>query len=245
MERLHKVTAGFIFAFICLHFANHFIGLEGASAHQQFLEAARLVYRHPVVELLLLMAFFIQMLTGMALAKKIWREKKDIIHQLQAASGTYLAIFIVLHVAWAFVGRLVLNLDTNFDYVAVTLMMPGWSYVFLLLYGLAIVALFTHIGCICFDIFKKTNRRLSWVCLIVVMAAGVYVAWLLLMMYSGRLYPVNVPEAYTDVFGAVPQSATLNPLPEKAPDSKAEPASPDHQSDKGDKDSRGGDNVKN
>lgn len=215
MERLHKVSAGFIFAFICLHFANHLIGLEGTAAHQQFLEAARLIYRHPVVEMVLLLAFVIQMITGIALSRMIWAQKKDIIHQLQAASGTYLAVFIAVHVAWVFLGRLVLNLDTNFDYAAVTMMTPGWSWVFMPLYGLAIVALFTHIGCITYDIFKKTDKRLGAAFLVAVQGVGIYVAYLVLMMYSGRLYPVDLPDSYTDVFGHPAAAASAAPAEEK------------------------------
>ena len=231
MERLHKVSAGFIFAFICLHFANHLIGLEGTGAHQQFLEAARLIYRHPVVEMVLSLAFVLQIITGIALSRVIWREKKDFIHQLQAASGTYLAFFIVVHVAWVFLGRLVLNLDTNFDYAAATLMTPGWAWIFLPLYGLATVALFTHIGCITYDIFKKTDKRLGVACLVLVQGAGVYVTYLLLMMYSGRLYPVNLPDQYTDVFGH-PLAAVTAPAahPEEKP-AKEEPV-PTHAEDK-------------
>ncbi len=222
MERLHKVSAGVIFAFICLHFANHLIGLEGIGAHQQFLDAARLVYRHPVVELILLLAFVIQIITGIALSREIWTKKKDIIHQFQAASGTYLAVFVVLHVAWMFVGRMVLNLDTNFDYVSATLMTAPWSWIFLPLYGLAIVALFTHIGCIAYDIFKKTDKRIGWACLVVVFGGGLYVTYLILWMYSGRLYPVTVPDAYAEVFG---RPVTAAPAAE-APGLDALPSSP-------------------
>lgn len=211
MERLHKVTAGFVFAFICLHFAIHLIGLEGVATYQQVLEAARLIYRHPIVELLLLMAFVVQILTGVALSRTIWREKKDIVHQLQAASGTYLAVFTVLHVAWVFVGRLILNLDTNFDYASVTLSAPGWMYVAIPFYGLAIMAIFTHIGCICYDIFKKTNKRLGGAFIVIAMGAGGYVAYLILMMYTGRLYPVTLAEEYTEVFGQPVAVAPLAP----------------------------------
>ena len=223
MERLHKVSAGFIFAFICLHFANHLIGLEGIAAHQQFLEAARLIYRHPVVEMVLLMAFVIQMITGIALSRVIWREKKDIIHQLQAISGTYLAVFIFVHVAWVFLGRLVLNLDTNFDYAAATMITPGWSWVFMPLYGLAVVALFMHLGCITYDIFKKTDKRLGVACLVIVQGAGLYVTYLLLMMYSGRLYPIDLPDQYTDVFGH-PVIAVTAPKDGKPAKEEAVPA---------------------
>lgn len=209
MERLHKVSAGFIFAFICLHFANHLVGLQGQGAHQQFLEAARLVYRHPIVELVLLMAFVIQIITGIALAREIWVRKKDLIHQLQAVSGVYMAFFIVFHVGGVFMGRLVFNLDTNFDFAAITLTKP-WIYFFLPYYGLAIMAIFTHIGCICFDIFKKSNVRLAGACLIVAVGVGAYVTYLILMMYSGRLYPVTIAEPYTEAFSGV-QAYDLTP----------------------------------
>ncbi len=203
MERLHKVSAGFIFAFICLHFANHLVGLQGQGVHQQFLEAARLVYRHPIVELVLLMAFVIQIITGIALAREIWTRKKDFIHQLQAASGAYMAFFIVVHVGAVFMGRLVFNLDTNFDFAAITLTQP-WVYFFLPYYALAIMAIFIHIGCICYDIFKKSNKRLGGACLVVAVGVGVYVTYAILMMYSGRLYPVTIGEPYLEAFGAEP-----------------------------------------
>lgn len=209
MERLHKVSAGFIFAFICLHFANHLVGLQGQGAHQQFLEAARLVYRHPIVELVLLMAFVIQIITGIALAREIWARKKDLIHQLQAVSGVYMAFFIVFHVGGVFMGRLVFNLDTNFDFAAITLTKP-WIYFFLPYYGLAIMAIFTHIGCICFDIFKKSNVRLAGACLTVAVGVGAYVTYLILMMYSGQLYPVTIAEPYTEAFSGV-QAYDLTP----------------------------------
>lgn len=223
MERLHKVSAGFIFAFICLHFANHLVGLQGQGAHQQFLEAARLVYRHPIVELVLLMAFVIQIITGIALAREIWARKKDFIHQLQAASGAYMAFFIVVHVGGVFMGRLVFNLDTNFDFAAVTLTKP-WVYFFLPYYGLAIMAIFTHIGCICYDIFKKSNIRLAWACLVVAVGIGAYVTYLILMMYSGRLYPVTIAEPYVEAFGGEP---TYYLAPEQSAPVAAETAQPE------------------
>lgn len=223
MERLHKVSAGFIFAFICLHFANHLIGLQGQGAHQQFLEAARLVYRNPIVEMVLLMAFVIQIITGAALSREIWAKKKDFIHQLQAVSGTYMAVFIVLHVGAVFLGRLVFSLDTNFDFAAVTLTSP-WIYVFLPYYALAIMAVFVHIGCICYDIFKKTNKYLGWSCLVLAAACGIYVTWLILMMYAGKFYPVTIGEPYLEVFGGAGYEVLDAPTEEIVPpESPVEP----------------------
>lgn len=195
MERLHKLSAGFVFAFLCLHFANHFVGLLGVDAHQQFIEAARLVYRHPVVEMAVLLAFFVQILTGVPLIIEIWTKKKDVIHQLQALSGLVMVIFILVHVGSIAAARLIFNLDTNFVFAAATFAAPltRAAYGF---YGAGVFALFTHLGCILFDIFKKTNMPAGWLLLVVTLAIGGYLTYLLLMMYSGHLYPVTIPDEY-------------------------------------------------
>ncbi len=215
MERLHKLSAAVVFAFLCLHFGNHFVGLEGIDAHTQFMDAARLIYRHPIVEMCVLLAFVLQIITGIALMRTIWRDKKDLVHQLQAASGLVLILFLVIHLGVLAYGRLVLNLDTNFYFAAVGLMTPGWQYAFYGYYGAGIMALFVHMGCIAFDIFKKTNRPLGYVALVAVSGLGVYVTWLLLMMYSGHFYRVDAPDAYSAMFTNQPVTETVTPGSEK------------------------------
>ena len=166
MERLHKVSAAVVFAFLCLHFGNHFIGLEGRDAHAQFMDAARLIYRHPIIEMAVLLAFALQMISGIALARAIWRKKKDFIHQLQAASGMMLFAFLLIRLAAIAYGRLVLNLDTNFDCVAVQACFDARLDVLflrLLRRRHLLLALFVHSGCIAYDIFKKTNKPLGYV----------------------------------------------------------------------------------
>ena len=172
-----------------------FVGLLGIDAHQRFIEAARLVYRHPVVEMAVLLAFFVQILTGIPLIIEIWTQKKDVIHQLQALSGLVMVIFILGHVASIAAARMIFNLDTNFDFAAATFAAPltNAAYGF---YGAGVFALFTHLGCILFDIFKKTNRPAGWLLLVVTLAIGGYLTWLRVMMYSGHLYPVTIPDAY-------------------------------------------------
>jgi hypothetical protein len=208
MERLHKVTAAVVFAFLCLHFCNHFVGLEGHDAHIQFMDAARLVYRHPIIEMVIILAFVLQIITGIALVRVIWRDKKDFIHQLQAASGLTLAVFLMIHFAAVAYGRFVLNLDTNFYFAAAGLMTPGWKYAFYGYYGAGIFALFVHMGCIAYDIFKKTNKPVGYAFLVGTVGVGAYVTWLLLMMYSGQLYPVTLPDADAQMFSYAPLTQT-------------------------------------
>ena len=222
MERLHKVSAAIVFAFLCLHFGNHFIGLEGREAHAQFMDAARLIYRHPIIELVVLLAFMVQMISGIGLARVIWRDKKDFIHQLQAASGMVMVLFLLIHLGAIAYGRLVLNLDTNFYFAAAGLMTPGWMYAFYGYYGAGIFALFVHMGCIAYDIFKKTNKPMGYVMLVGTTGLGAYVTWVLLMMYSGHLYPVTLPDDYAKMFTASPLSQTAVPGSE-APTSDKSP----------------------
>lgn len=195
MERVHKVSAGVVFAFLCLHFANHFVGLLGVAAHAQFMDAARLVYRHPVVEMAVLLAFVVQILTGIPLIVEIWTRRKDVVHQLQALSGLILVIFILAHVGWITVARMVFNLDTNFAFAAAAFA-PPLTYAAYGFYGAGVFALFAHFGCILYDIFKKTSKPVGWLFLIAALAGGGYLTWLLLMMYAGHLYPVAIPDEY-------------------------------------------------
>ena len=211
MERLHKISAVVVFAFLCLHFGNHFIGLEGRDAHAQFMDAARLIYRHPLIELAVMLAFVLQIISGIALARVIWRDRKDFIHQLQAASGMALVVFLLIHLAVIAYGRMVLNLDTNFYFAAAGLMTPGWMYVFDGYYGAGIFALFVHMGCIAYDVFKKTNKPVGYVFLAGITGLGGYAAWLLLMMYSGHFYPVTLPDAYAQMFSPSPVTETAVP----------------------------------
>ncbi|MDV6331425.1 hypothetical protein [Asticcacaulis sp. 201] len=159
------------------------------------MDAARLVYRHPVVEMAVMLAFLVQIVTGVPLILEIWAKRKDFVHQLQAASGLIMVLFILLHVASIAMARLVFNLDTNFDFAAAGFVAP-WTWAGYGFYGAGVFALFTHFGCIFYDVFKKSNKPVGWLLLIVTLGLGGYLTYLLLTMYSGHLYPVVVPEAY-------------------------------------------------
>ncbi len=187
MERIHKVAAIIVFAFLSLHFANHFAGLFGQDAHAQFMMAARMIYRYPPVEYGVLAAFAILIVTGLPLIWEIWTKPKDFVHQLQAASGLVLVLFIFGHVAWLFYARNVAHTDTDFAFVSNALADPKWKKAAFAFYGTGLAALFLHAGCILYGIYKKTNKLVAWMLLLATLALGGYVTWLLLAMYSGHL----------------------------------------------------------
>jgi hypothetical protein len=70
-------------------------------------------------------------------------------------------------------------------------------------------------GCIGYDIFKKTSKPVGYVMLTGVTGLGGYVTWLLLMMYSGHLYTVSLPDAYSNLFSGVPATEAAPPGSEK------------------------------
>lgn len=191
MERIHKIAAIVVFAFLSLHFVNHFAGLFGSEAHWQFMAAARVVYRYPPVEYAIWTAFGVLILTGLPLIWEIWTKPKDFVHQLQAASGLVLALFVVAHVAWLVWSRQVAHADTDFGFVSQALTSPKWHVAAFVFYGAGLGALFLHAGCILYGIYKKTNKPVGWVLMLATLSLGGYVTWLLLTMYTGHLAASN------------------------------------------------------
>jgi hypothetical protein len=201
MEGLHKLSSAFVFAFILLHMINHVVGLQSIEAHLTFMAVARMVYQNPIVEMGLFLAFVIQMITGWALAQDIWSKKKDFVHQLQAASGVYITFFVLSHVAFIMIGRLWLKMDTNIYYAIAGLMSAPWMYVLIPYYALGIMSLFVHAGCIAYDIFKKTYIPAAWFLLVLTVGVGGYVTYLMMMTYSGRVFPIEIPIEYIELYG--------------------------------------------
>lgn len=198
MENIHRLSAAVVFAFLCLHMANHAVGLSSADTHMGFMAAVRLVYRHPAVEAVVLAAFAVQVLTGVHLAMVIWRRQKDFAHQLLALSGVYLAFFILTHVALVLVVRFGLHLDSNIHLITAGLTVKPWSYVLIPYYALGLFALFLHMGLIGYGLFKKTNKPLGWGLVVLASAAGAYVSWLWLTAFIAQ--GADVPEVYGELY---------------------------------------------
>ena len=113
-RKLHYSTGIIIAAFVALHLFNHACSVVGAATHIQVMHALRLLYRNPVVEIWLLGAVLVQIITGLRLFRQKRRAVSTIFDKLHIYSGLYLALFLVIHVAAVLAGRLVLKLDTNF-----------------------------------------------------------------------------------------------------------------------------------
>src|SRR5690606_3896573 len=106
------------------------------------------------VESILLFAVLVQIISGLKILRvktpgATWFEK------LQSLSGIYLAMFFLFHIGAVFVGRFILDLDTNFYFGVAGLNTFPFNLFFGPYYGLAILAFFGHLA----SIHNKKMKR--------------------------------------------------------------------------------------
>ena len=196
LRRLHALSAVLITAFAGLHIANHLAGLAGAASHIAFMEAARSVYRLPLVELALLSCIAFQVVSGFTLVVRGWKQRHGFIPWLQAMSGAYLSFFLVVHVGAVLFGRRALQLDTNFYFAAAGFHVAPFQFFFAPYYFLAVLALFTHLGCAAYWHFQNRPRVARLLIVALPCAIGGVVSLLIVLSLAGALFPVAVPAEY-------------------------------------------------
>jgi succinate dehydrogenase/fumarate reductase cytochrome b subunit len=201
LRRLHGLSALFIAVYACVHIANHLVGLGGVESHIAFMRTARLVYRFPVVEVVLLMAIAFQICSGLTFVVRGWRQRQGFMPWLQAASGAYLVFFLFNHVGAVLFGRTILRLDTNFYYAAAGFYVPPFQFFFAPYYFLAVLALFTHLGCALYWQLRTKSRPAHVLALVVPSSIGLVLSLLIVLSLAGVFYPVQVPEEYKVIYG--------------------------------------------
>jgi hypothetical protein len=189
-RRLHR-TAGVVLAvFLVVHVANHLAALAGVDAHVRFMDAARRVYRQPVVEAVLLACVVLQAASGLRMLWAARQRRRGLLPWLQAGSGAYVALFVAIHVTAVLAGR-VGGLDTNFYFAAAGLHVRPFVLFFVPYYFLAVAALFAHLGCA-----LRRGRAVVAGC----SAVGVVVAGLIVATLMGTVVPVEIPARYLATF---------------------------------------------
>lgn len=147
LKTLHALSGLVLLAFVAAHLVNHVFSLFGADAHVRLMDALRVVYRHPVVETVLMGAVLLQIGSGLRL---FWAGRQRVgspFDRLQRGSGLYLAGFFLIHLSAVWGGRLVLHLDTNFYFGVAGLNTFPANLFFIPYYGLAVLSFFAHVAC--------------------------------------------------------------------------------------------------
>lgn len=187
--------------FALLHVANHLAALCGVDAHISLMNLLRVVYRQPLIEALLLFGVTVQVVSGLGLVRRSWASIVGPVARLQAVSGVYLALFLLIHVSAVLVGRSVLGLNTNFYFAAAGFHVAPFAWFFAPYYSLAILALFAHVGCALYWQLRTSGPERARMCLAGAVIAGAVASLAITLSLAGKLQPVNVPAEYTAPYG--------------------------------------------
>ena len=201
LRTLHRLSAMLIAAFACVHLANHLASLSSVAAHLAFMDTARAIYRQRIAELVLLSGVAFQVCSGLWFVVRDWKQRRGLMPWLQATSGLYLAFFLLVHVGAVMFGRVFLDLDTNFFFAAAGFHVPPYQLFFAPYYFLAVVALFTHLGCAVYWQVNAASRTARALAVGLPMAVGGIIALLIVLSLAGMIQPVDVPAKYLATYG--------------------------------------------
>ncbi len=185
----HACSAGLIGIFLAVHMVNHGYGLFGEGRHIAFMHMARRFYRFPIVELPLLLLFGWQAISGLVLVLRGWRGRHGAVAWAQALSGSYLSIFLLIHIS-AVLGARAYDIDTDVRFAGQGLHV-GLAAFFIPYYGLAVTALFTHLGCALY--WARGGNEPGIVGAAACM--GAIFGALILAALGGLFFPVHLPIA--------------------------------------------------
>lgn len=201
LHKLHRTSAIVIGLFVLLHLANHAAALGSVEAHIALMERLRVVYRHPLAEVVLLACVAFQVVSGLYFVRRRWGQRRGFFERAQALSGGYMAFFLLVHVSAVLSGRALLGLDTNFWYAAAGLNIAPFQLFFAPYYFLAVLAFFTHVACALHWLGRerlslRARNRTGYA----VIACGALLSALLVAAFAGVIYPLQVPAGYAAIY---------------------------------------------
>lgn len=148
LKRIHCISGFIITIFVGLHLFNHLCSIFGEDKHIEMMNSLRLLYRNIFVEATLLFAVLVQIISGLKLFRAKRKDAISNFDKLQYWTGLYLTIFFVIHLSAVFVGRFILQLDTNIYFGVAGLNTFPLNIFFIPYYAFAIISFFGHIACI-------------------------------------------------------------------------------------------------
>lgn len=193
---LHRLLGLSLVVFIAAHLGNHIALFWNVEQHLAVQEALRKIYRHTVIETILVAGFAIQLFLGMRLLiKRGWPRR--FWSRLQWLSGVTLVLFLVQHVGAVLYTRAFWpSIDTNIYWAASVVSQTSSALYFAPYYVLGVSAFFVHIAA--FVALKKRRMRLAWaVCIL-----GGMLSIALVMALSGAFYSIDLPLPYVSHLNA-------------------------------------------
>ena len=195
LRRAHALSAWIVGAFVLVHLANHLAALGGVLMHAAFLQAARAVYRQPVLEALLLACVALQCASGLAmLATRPWPRLP--LARLQALAGLAVFLFVVVHLTAVLSARRPPAIETDFHFAAAGMHVPAWAGFFVAYYAAGVIVLFVHLGCA-----LQRRHGAGWQLVGAMTGLGTGIALVIVGCLGGWLIDVEIPARYLVPFG--------------------------------------------
>lgn len=144
LRRSHRLFAGVLGLFLLLHLAHHLTLIAGKDAHIATGEILRVIYRSPLITVLISLAVVVQIVIGLVLTRRRWTLRRGW-PLAQTISGLYLVFFMLQHVGAVLLARYD-GIDTNVHFAAAGLYSGAWALYFAPYYTLAVTALFVHVA---------------------------------------------------------------------------------------------------
>jgi hypothetical protein len=162
---VHGVSAILLVSFVLVHLLNHLLGAWSGSLHMAFMTAARVIYRSPLFEPVLVIFLLFQMGSGLVLLwRKLGNSVTPWLDTLRTASGAYLALFLLSHLSAVFRARYLRHKDTDWIWlISDNLLLDDWSARLVPYYFLGIVAFGLHVGCALHGVLRghEVKERLA------------------------------------------------------------------------------------
>jgi hypothetical protein len=202
IKKIHYISGLTITVFVGLHLFNHILSICSVDTHIQTMNTLRLLYRNVFVETPLLIAVSLQIFSGVKLIKVIKKTATSHLEKIHIWTGLYLAIFLVIHVSAIIVGRLFLQLDTNFYFGVAGLNSFPFNLFFIPYYTLAILSFFGHIASVHSkkmkqSVFGFTTERQS----VLILTFGILLSVLILYGLTNHFHGVTIPKEYEVLIG--------------------------------------------
>lgn len=201
-KKAHRLTGLILALFIAAHLLNHAMSLFGPRAHIDFMNALRGVYRHPLVEPVLLGVVLAHLASGLRLAIRKRKTAMTGFDRLQVGSGLYLAGFLGIHLTAVLAGRYWLNLDTNFYFGVAGLNTFPLNLFFVPYYGLAIMAVVGHLAAVHARKMKRSVGGLTpSLQARILLVLGLLLTLLIFYGLTNGFRGVEIPEEYEVLTG--------------------------------------------
>ena len=202
MKRVHYFSGITISLFIILHLFNHLISLVSVEKHIETMNFFRVFYRNFFVEILLILAVLIQIISGIKLYLKKRKFANPFFEKIQIWTGLYLAIFFTIHLTAVLIGRHLLKLDTNFYFGAAGIYTFPFNLFFIPYYGLAIISIFGHLAAV-----HSTKMKYKILYLeptkqsVGILIFGIFLAIIILFGLTDNFNWVPIPGEYNILIG--------------------------------------------